>query len=107
MRGYRALGPLYAALAEPGGDDRALASELKSVFAQNEATMRASALLVALGDYSVRPVITTQWGPLFAEYRRSPEFKRFMREAGVDQYWRAHGFPPQCEAKGKDDFACD
>lgn len=107
LRGYRALDRLYAALAAPGGDDRALAAELKSVFAQNEATVRASALLVALGDYSQRLVITTQWGPLFTDYRRSPEFKQFMREAGVDRYWRAHGFPPQCKAVGKDDFECE
>lgn len=112
LRGYRALGRLYMALAEPGGDDRALAAELKAVLAQNEATVRAGVLLVALGDYDVRPVITVQWGRLFADYRRSPAFKRFMRETGADQYWLAHGFPPQCKpiaAKdgGNADFACE
>jgi len=106
LRGYRGLDRLYAALTSPEGDNRAVAEELKAVFAQNEATVRAGVLLVALGDYSQRPVITTQWGPLYTEYRRSPAFKRFMRETGADQYWRAQGFPPQCKPAGKDDFEC-
>lgn len=76
---------------------------MKAVFARNEATVRAGVLHVALGDYSERPVITVQWGPLYADHRRSPEFRGFMREAG---------FPPQCRpiaAKdgGADDFACE
>ncbi len=106
LRGFRALDRLYSGLADPDGDRSALAAEIRAVFAQNEATVRAGVILIALGDYSVRPVITTQWGPLYADYRRSPQFKQFMRETGVDEYWRANGFPSQCKPVGKDDFAC-
>ena len=42
----------------------------------------------------------------FPEYRRSPDFQRFVRTMGLDDYWRAHGFPPQCRAVGVDGFAC-
>jgi hypothetical protein len=47
------------------------------------------------------------WSSHFAAYRRSPQFKQFIRDIGVLDYWQAHGFPPQCRALGKEDFACD
>jgi hypothetical protein len=40
-------------------------------------------------------------------YRRSPEFKAHMTASGLPDYWRKHGFPPQCRAIGTDDFACE
>lgn len=46
------------------------------------------------------------WLPEFPEYRRSEAFKRFVRDLDIDDYWRAHGFPPQCRAVGAADFAC-
>jgi hypothetical protein len=30
-----------------------------------------------------------------------------MREMGIPEYWRKHGFSPQCRAIGDDDFECD
>lgn len=46
------------------------------------------------------------WLPEFPEYRRSPEFKAFVRTMGLEAYWREHGFPPQCQPVGADDFTC-
>ena len=40
-------------------------------------------------------------------YRNSPAFKRTLQELGAVNYWRAHGFPPQCRAVGENDFTCD
>lgn len=37
----------------------------------------------------------------------SPQWKRFVVKLGFVEYWRQHGFPPQCRALGKDDFTCD
>lgn len=44
--------------------------------------------------------------PEFPEYRRSPQFKQFVRALEIDDYWRAHGFPPQCRPVGDKDFEC-
>ncbi|MCZ6912900.1 MAG: tetratricopeptide repeat protein, partial [Proteobacteria bacterium] len=41
------------------------------------------------------------------DFRGSPDFKRVARDSGFEEYWRAHGFPPQCRAVGDDDFECD
>ena len=32
---------------------------------------------------------------------------RWIRAAGLYDYWRSHGFPPQCRPVGKDGFSCD
>ena len=46
------------------------------------------------------------WFPYPLEFRNSPHRKRMMREMGLPEYWRKHGFPPHCKAVGKDDFEC-
>lgn len=48
-----------------------------------------------------------QWEPGFAGFRGSPAFKTVLERLGIPAYWRAHGYPPQCRAVGKQDFACD
>jgi TolB-like protein len=47
------------------------------------------------------------WFPYPLEFRNSPHRKRLMREIGMPEYWRKHGFPPQCQPLGEDDFECD
>lgn len=46
------------------------------------------------------------WLPEFPEYRQSGAFKHFVREMRIDEYWREHGFPPQCRPVGDADFTC-
>ena len=46
------------------------------------------------------------WFPYPLEFRNSPHRKRMMREIGIPEYWRKHGFPPQCTPVGEDDFKC-
>ena len=46
------------------------------------------------------------WLPEFPEYRQSGAFKHFVREMRIDEYWREHGFPPQCRPVGDTDFSC-
>ena len=47
------------------------------------------------------------WFPYPLEFRNSPHRKRLIRDMGLPQYWRKHGFPPMCRAIGDDDFECD
>ena len=106
LRGWRKFGALYDAINHPGVDHRALAAELEGFLDETEASMRAYALLNAIGDYG-RPLLGTQhWTPAMRGYRRSPEFKAHATASGLPDYWRKHGFPPQCKAVGSDDFEC-
>jgi hypothetical protein len=52
-------------------------------------------------------LLTYHWIPAMRVYRRSPEFKAHMTASGLPDYWRKHGFPPQCKPVGKDDFECE
>lgn len=36
----------------------------------------------------------------------NPKLKKFMREMGLVAYWKKHGWPDRCRAKGEDDFEC-
>jgi TolB-like protein/Tfp pilus assembly protein PilF len=107
LRGWRKFGALYDALSRPGQDHRALAAELEAFLDEAGAPARAYGLLNAIGDYE-RPLVGVyHWLPAMRAYRRSPEFKTHMTASGLPDYWRKHGFPPQCRPVGSDDFKCE
>jgi len=107
LRGWRKFGALYDALSSPGQDHRALAAELEAFLDESGASARAYGLLNAIGDYE-RPLQGVfYWLPAMRAYRRSPEFKAHMTASGLPDYWRKHGFPPQCRPVGNDDFKCE
>ncbi len=45
------------------------------------------------------------WLPLFDEARQLDSFKQLLRESGVVDYWREHGWPKVCQPDGED-FSC-
>ena len=53
------------------------------------------------------PELQYWWFPYPSDFRESPHRKRMIREMGLPEYWRKHGFPPLCRPIGADDFACD
>ena len=66
---------------------------------------------VMFGQFDLATAPTTDyfgwiWSPDLAAFRRSPEFKTLVQNLGLVDYWRKHGYPPNCEARGEDDFAC-
>ena len=46
------------------------------------------------------------WNPEFVTLRRDPAFQDFLRRTHIIDYWRAHGWPPQCKPEG-DSARCD
>jgi TolB-like protein/DNA-binding winged helix-turn-helix (wHTH) protein len=51
--------------------------------------------------------IAYAWLPQLAEMRRLPEFKAYLREIGMVDYWKEYGWPDICHELGKDDFQCE
>ena len=47
------------------------------------------------------------WLRMHEDFITSPHRKRLIREHGIYDYWRQHGFPPQCRPITDDDFECD
>jgi len=47
------------------------------------------------------------WAPYPAQLKETTHQKRWMIEAGLPEFWRENGFPPQCRAVGAGDFTCD
>jgi TolB-like protein/Tfp pilus assembly protein PilF len=109
LPGWRRHREVYDAFQNLEGDHRALAADLVAFVGDSlEDRPYLADLLIPLGAYELRsssPQVL--WASHFAAYRRSPQFKQFIRDIGVLDYWRAHGFPPQCRKLGAEDFACD
>ena len=47
------------------------------------------------------------WSPAFAPVRITERFKTYVRNIGLNDYWRERGWPDLCHAVGDDDFECD
>jgi adenylate cyclase len=47
------------------------------------------------------------WAVGYPGLAESPHRREAMIRARLPEYWRAHGFPPQCRPVGADAFACD
>jgi hypothetical protein len=109
LAGWRRHEAVYDAYQDPGGDHRALVAELVHFVAQKKmvGTGYLENLLIPLGVYDLLPSTWLMWGDDYAGYRRSPQFKRFIRQSGAIDYWREHGYPSQGRPLGADDFECD
>jgi TolB-like protein len=47
------------------------------------------------------------WHPVYAQLRKTEQFKSYVRNAGLIDYWRAKGWPEFCRPTTGDDFVCD
>jgi len=46
------------------------------------------------------------WQPPLLDPAAEQHFKRLAADLKAPQYWRKHGFPPQCKPLGVDDYVC-
>jgi TolB-like protein/Tfp pilus assembly protein PilF len=110
LPGWHRQRDVYEAFRDLDGDHRALLAELLEFQAAKpaEAASYVALLLVPLGAFDIGPEYAMLvWGPEYAGYRRSPQFRSYMRASGALDYWREHGYPPQCRPVGADDFDCE
>ena len=62
---------------------------------------------LALEIFGETERIRTIWRPTFSDMRKLPEFKQFMADLGLVEYWRTTGeWPDLCRPVG-DDFECE
>jgi len=110
LPGWHRQRDIYEAYRDLDGDHSELLAELLEFQRTKpaDAGSYVALLLVPLGAFDLLPEYPMLvWGPEYAGYRRSPQFRRFMRDSGALDYWREHGYPPQCRPLGAEDFACD
>jgi cytochrome c-type biogenesis protein CcmH/NrfG len=58
-------------------------------------------------NYFGSPTSARVWHPSYAPLRKTTRFKELMKKAGVVEYWRVKGWPPQCHPTTGDDFSCE
>lgn len=109
LLGWRRHDELYQAYKKPDGDHSGLIESIRRHFESK--TRRVDYDL----EYIVQPIgngwrVPTDlllWDGSMKRYRQSDEFKSYIRESSVFDYWQAVGYPPQCQPVGDSDFECD
>lgn len=105
--GWRRHDELYEAFRHPERAYPELIADIRRFSEKKPGRMNENdlvELLVPLGFYDLTPTPSLLWDASLAGYRRSPQFKARVKNFGALDYWRKHGFPPQCKPVGKDDF---
>jgi TolB-like protein/tetratricopeptide (TPR) repeat protein len=110
LKGFPRQAELYAAHLDPSGDYAELVADaikhrppLQTFVGQSITEW----LLVPLGYTEINGLWSPIWSDSFRRFRQTETFKRIIRDAGVQAYWREHRFPPLCRPVGADEFACD
>lgn len=102
--------PLYRSLTDPAFGDRDRQDAVALVkSAKNTVNFIPSALLILkaydeIVAYGDDPPIW--WARDDEAWLKSESRKRAMQYWHLPEYWREHGFPPQCKPIGDSDFEC-
>jgi len=114
--GIRTRAPqlLVEAVADPRGRPRALAAT--DDLPPDEFVFYSSVIL-GDADRAARVVHNLErgtdvmdnviWWDLARPMRQTEEFRRLVSAVGLEQLWRARGWPDKCRPKGAGDFVCD
>lgn len=115
LQQYRArpqlLQALYRTLTDPNfgpADRREAVPLIDGDHDDPEAAMAGYWLLKA---YDRMPGVVTDapivlWARNDSDWLKSPVRRSLMQRWRMPEYWRAHGFPPQCKPQGSSDFVC-
>jgi TolB-like protein len=101
------------AIENPGGDNSAGYARLKDWERRTDTGLDLHSIynvFLTFKDYdklvSDDGAGWVSWLPDAEEYRASPQFKQFIMEQGIFEFWQFYGFPPQCRPIGDDSFEC-
>jgi TolB-like protein len=108
LAGWNKHDELYLAYKQPDGDHSDLIkSMLEFARAMSSAdTQLIEFTLVPLGEFGLGTDPIAFWDPAYSAYRQSAYFRGKIVTSGIFDYWDVHGFPPQCERLGANDFVC-
>jgi TolB-like protein/Tfp pilus assembly protein PilF len=109
LDGWRRVDYIYQAYLHPNQDHSQLVNDLLT-FAKKNTTLsevKLGNILIPLGAHNIMPDGFLMWSAGYRKYRQSQEFKHYIIESGIYDYWREVSFPPQCRPLGEDDFECD
>jgi hypothetical protein len=101
--------PLFRALTDPAFNDRDRQDAVALVNAsKNSSTFAPSALLLlkAYEEITHAGMDPPIWWTRDGAWLKSSSRKRLMQFWHLPEYWRKHGFPPQCRPVGESDFEC-
>ena len=101
--------PLLRALIDPAFNDRDRQDAVALVNkAQNRLNFAPSALLILKAYEGITSASTDPpiWWARDDAWLKSQSRKRLMQSWHLPEYWRKHGFPPQCRPIGESDFEC-
>jgi len=109
LLGWRRHGELYQAYKDPKRDHRELIESIRRHFDAKKVRVEYdfSYIVQPIGNHWRLPTDLLLWDVSMSKYRQSDEFKYYIRESGIFDYWQAIGYPPQCRPVGDDDFECD
>jgi TolB-like protein len=86
---------------------RGPASQLALVLAAYGAPDMAFQVLREDQDLLRRPItVLALWRPVMRDVRGLPGFKDLVRDWGLVDYWKVHGWGDHCKPVGTDDFEC-
>jgi hypothetical protein len=102
--------PLFRALTDPTFGDRDRQDAIGLVQgAKNSSEWVAMALLMLKAYDKIAPVDSDPpiwWDRDDKAWLSSAGRKQAMQQWHLPEYWRKHGFPPQCKPVGESDFEC-
>ena len=103
---------LYRALTDPDFDFEAEAVvfeiEYRAIHGNYDVWHYPFAFILKQYDeLAVSFTHTLWWNRTNPNFLQSPHRKRLIREAGLPEFWRENGYPPQCRAVGADELECD
>jgi adenylate cyclase len=102
--------PLFRALTDPTFSDRDRQDAVALVKgAKNSAEFVPMAFMMLKAYDQIATVDSIPpiwWDRDDTAWLRSPSRKQVMQQWHLPEYWRKHGFPPQCKPIGNSDFEC-
>jgi hypothetical protein len=60
----------------------------------------------SISDSLVERAANDLWDPAFADYRKTPDFKKLVTGFGLPQYRRKYRWGDFCKPLGPNDFEC-
>ena len=101
--------PLFRALTDQSFNDHDRQDAVETVKrSKNSSDFVPSALLLlkAYDQITSSPEAPPIWWARDDAWLKSQSRKRLIETWHLPEYWRKHGFPPQCRAIGESDFEC-